>query len=92
MWQHMLHIPPIKILISLSLKRTTQKPHTKAYLSGNGCLGKKKSGELSKSRATRIGRRTKGDIEKWEQTDSPEIPDRGRETSEIAGLPPGVTR
>ena len=34
-------------------------------------------------RATGLGRRTtRGDIEKWDQTDSPEIPDRG-ETSEI---------
>ena len=30
-----------------------------------------------------------GDIEKWDQTESPEIPDRG-ETSEIPDLPSGV--
>ena len=30
----------------------------------------------------------RGDIEKWDQTGSPEIPDRG-ETSEIPGLPSG---
>ena len=28
-------------------------------------------------RETGLGRRTRGDIEKWAQTDSPEIPDRG---------------
>ena len=30
-----------------------------------------------------------GDIEKWDETDSPEIPARG-ETSEIPGLPSSV--
>ena len=41
-------------------------------------------------RATGLGRRTKEDnIEKWDQTESPEIPDRW-ETSEIPGLPSGV--
>ena len=30
----------------------------------------------------------RGDIEKWYQTESPEIPDRG-ETSQIPGLPSG---
>ena len=30
----------------------------------------------------------RGDIEKWDQTESPEIPDR-EETSEIPGLPSG---
>ena len=33
--------------------------------------------------------KNKRDIEKWDQTDSPEIADRG-ETSEIPGLPSGV--
>ena len=28
-------------------------------------------------RTTGLGRRTRGYIEKWDQTDSPEIPDRG---------------
>ena len=31
----------------------------------------------------------RGDIEKWDQNDSPEIPGR-RETSETPGLPSGV--
>jgi hypothetical protein len=31
----------------------------------------------------------RGYIEKWDQTESPEIPDRGEETSEIPGLPSG---
>ena len=39
-------------------------------------------------RATGLSRRTCGDIEKWDQTDSPEIPDRS-ETSENPGLPSG---
>ena len=57
--------------------------------------GKKKSGEWPKSRKgyDRKSNRTKqkkkrGDIEKWDQTDSPEIPDR-RKTLEIPGLPSG---
>ena len=29
--------------------------------------------------ATGLGRRTRGDIEKWDQTGSPEIPDRGED-------------
>ena len=47
---------------------------------------KKKSGECAKSikgyerKSNRTRQKNKrGDIEKWEQTDSPEIPDRGRE-------------
>ena len=32
---------------------------------------------------------TRGDIEKWDQTDSPEIPDRGRH-QKSPGLPLGV--
>ena len=35
--------------------------------------------------ATGLGRRTRGDIEKWDQTESPEIPDR--EETGIPGLP-----
>ena len=45
-WQHILHIPPTKILISYPLKKTNkQKPHKRAYLSENGDLGETKSGE-----------------------------------------------
>ena len=41
-------------------------------------------------RATGLGRRTREEIvEKWDQSGSPEIPDR-EETSEIPGLPSGV--
>ena len=45
---------------------------------------------LLTERATGLGRRTNEEfnIEKWDQTESPEIPDRG-ETSEIPGLPSG---
>ena len=41
--------------------------------------------------ATGVGRRTRerDNIEKWDQTGSREIPDRG-ETSESPGLPSGV--
>ena len=35
-------------------------------------------------------KRERGDTEKWVQTDSPEIPDRGGETSEVSGLHSGV--
>ena len=40
-------------------------------------------------RARALGRRTREEIyiEKWDQTDSPEIPDRGGGTSETPGLP-----
>ena len=36
-------------------------------------------------RATGLSRRTRGDIEKWDQTENAEIPDRG-ETLEIPSL------
>ena len=48
-WQHMLHIPPIKE-ISKPLTKTKQEPHKRVYHSENGGLGKKKSGEWAKSR------------------------------------------
>ena len=38
--------------------------------------------------ATGLGRRTREEIELWDRTDSPEIPDRG-ETSEIPPPPFG---
>ena len=75
-------------------KTNKQEPHQRAYLLENGGLGKNKSGKWAKSRkrirATGPGRRTKEDIyiEKWDQTESPESPDRGK-TSEIPGLPSG---
>ena len=75
----MLHIPPTKILIS-----SKQEQHKRAYPSENGGLGKKKSGGWAKSRkgSDRNSDRTRqknkrGDIEKRDQTGSPEIPDRG---------------
>ena len=56
---------------------------------------KKKSAEWAKSRKGEDGKsdRTRqknkrGDTEKWDQADGPEIPDRW-ETSEIPGLPSG---
>ena len=66
----------------------SQEPHKKANLSENGGLGKKRSGEWAKSRkgSDRKSNRTyrqknkRGDIEKWDQTDKPGIPDKG-ETS-----------
>ena len=36
-----------------------------------------------------LDRRTKEEIEKWDQTESPEIPDWGWGTSETPGLPSG---
>ena len=57
--------------------------------------GKNRSGEWAKSRkgydknSSRTRQKNKrGDIEKWDQTGSPEIPDRG-ETSEIPRPPFG---
>ena len=75
-----------------------QDPHKIAYLSENGGLGWNKSGEWAKSRKgsdedrksnrTRQKKNKRRDIEKSDQTGSPEIPDSG-ETSEIPGLPSG---
>ena len=60
-----------------------------------GGLGKNRSGERAKSRKgyDRKGHRARqknmrGAIQKWDQTDSPEIPDRG-EISEISQPPFG---
>ena len=44
---------------------------------------------MDKSKSNLTGQNKRGDIEKWDQTGSPEIPDRG-ETSEIPGLPSGA--
>ena len=41
-------------------------------------------------RATGLGRRTRGDKEKWDQTGSPEIPDRGGRRQKSPGLPSGT--
>ena len=77
-----------------SKRLKTQEPHKISYLLENGGLGKKKSGELPKAEkdktewATGLGRRTRGYIENWDQTGSPEIPDMG-ETSTPPGLPSG---
>ena len=56
------------------------------------------SGEWAKSRKGQHRKRDRtrqknkrGDIEKWDQTESPKIPARG-ETSEIPSLPSGVRR
>ena len=64
-------------------------PHKRAYLSESGGLGEKsgqengpKAEKDQTERATGLGRRTRGDIEMWDQTGSPEIPHKG-ETSEI---------
>ena len=96
----MLHTPPTKDKYSSpnrSKKQINREPHNGAYLSENGGLGKKKSGEWAKSKkgSDRKNNRTKqknerGDIEKWDQPQSPEIPDRG-ETSEIPGHLRGST-
>ena len=52
-WQHMLHIPPTKAYSSPNRSnKQKDKSHTKepAYLSENGGLRKKRSGEWAKSR------------------------------------------
>ena len=78
-------------------KTTIQEPDERAYLSENGGLGKNRSGEWAKSRkgkernSDRTRQKNKrGDIEKWDQNGSPEIPDRGK-TSEIPRPPFGDT-
>ena len=77
--------------------KTKQEPHKRTYLSENGGLGEKKSAEANgpkaekdkTERATGIGIRTKEGIEQWDQTENPEILDRGK-TSEVPGLPSGL--
>ena len=71
------------------------QPHRRAYLSEKGGLGGKKVRRMGQNQK-RIRQRNRtrqknkrGDIEKCDQTDSPEIPDKG-ETSKIPGLPSGV--
>ena len=61
-----------------------QETHKRAYLSENIGLGKQRSGEWAQSRkgSDRKSDKTRqkskgGDIEKWHQTGSPEIPDSG---------------
>ena len=77
-------------------EKKRQEPHKRAYLSENGGLVKKTSGEWAKSRkgSDRNSDRTRqknkrGVIEKWDQTDSPEIPDKGGKTSEMLRPPCG---
>ena len=54
-------------------------------------MGQKQKKDKTEIATRTMGRRTKEEIiEKWDQTESPEIPDRG-ETSEIPGLPSGVS-
>ena len=80
-------------LLTAQKTTTKQEPFKRAYLLKNEGLGKKKTGKWAKSRKgqDRKSNRTmqknkRGDnYRKWDQTDSPEIPDRG-ETSEISGL------
>ena len=81
----------------LTTQTKKQELHKRAYLSENGCLGKKKSGEWAKSRkgydrkSDRSRQKNKrGDIQQWDQTDSPEIPDRGK-ISETPRPPFGVS-
>ena len=89
------HTTNSNIHLLTTQKTNKQEPHTRAYLSDNVGLGKMKSREWAKSRkgwdrkSDRIRQKNnRGYIEKWDQTESPEILDRG-ETSEIPGLPSG---
>ena len=85
-WQHTLHIPPTAILISpnRSKKERKKEPHKTAYLSKNWALGKRSQengpkAENDKTKSIRTKQKNKrGDIEKSDQTESSEIPDRGR--------------
>ena len=85
-WYHQL-----KYSSSKPLKKTTTATQK---TSENYGLGKKsqengpKATKDKTERATGLGRRGDRPIEKWDQTESPEIPDRG-ETSEIPRLPFG---
>ena len=77
-------------------KTSKQEQHKRAYLSKNGGLGKKKLEEWAISRKEGKDRKSnrtrqknkRGDIEKCDQTGSPELPD-SRKTSENSGLPSG---
>ena len=80
-------------LLTVQTNKNRREPHRRAYFSENGGLGKKRSGVWAKSRKG-IDRKSdstrqknkRGDIDKWDQTDSPDIPDRG-ETSETPWPP-----
>ena len=70
-------------------KNKKQEPHRRAYLSENGGLRKTDQNgpkaENEKTYSDRIRQKNKrGAIEKWDQTGSLEIPDRG-ETSDYRG-------
>ena len=45
-----------------------------------------KAEKIQTEKATGLGRRTGGDIEKWDQIGSPEIPDRGDIRNPLASL------
>ena len=80
-WQHMPHIPPTK---SPNHSKTTPKSQTKEPtfrkmdVYGKRSQAGPKAEKDKTERATWLRQKNKrGDTEKWDQTDSPEIPDRG---------------
>ena len=85
----MLHIPPNKVLTPNAKNKKTQVTQKSLLVFKNESLQKKRSGEWAKSKKgqdrksnrTRQKNKRGDNMEKWDQTDSPEIPDRG-ETSE----------
>ena len=93
----MLLIPPTKVLLLTAQTNKKDKSNTKEPAfpknqvqgkSGQEHGPKAEKGESKSDRTRQKNKR--GDIEKWYQTDSPEIPDRG-ETSEIPRSPFGGT-
>ena len=53
-----------------------------------GIINQENGPKAEKDKTERVTKR--GDIEKWDQIESPEIPDRGE--TEIPGLPSGVAK
>ena len=78
------YIPPTKVLPAQKNKtRATKEPALqKMQVQGKSQENGPKAEKDKTEAVTRLGRRTRGDIEKWDQTDSPQIPDKG-ETSEL---------
>ena len=91
----MLHIPPTKVLLTAQKNKSHAKqPTCKKKWRFREKEVKRMGPKHKTERTTGLGKKNKrGDIEKWDRkTDSPEIPDKGGETSELPGLPSGRGR
>ena len=83
------HTTTSKVLISKQNKSHTKEP---TFREKTGCVRKQRSGEWTKSKKgsdtnydRNIQKTKREDIYKWNQTDSPEIPDRGKHQKSPGG-------